>query len=245
MLWIALFQETGWGWRRRRCSKLFLLPKVFGMVCFCASIAVGRRGIWYYTTNIKIKYLVYVCLYNNEDLHLLRWSSFECSLDIPCIECLCWRGEAETGLCKWGDDIFRNPAAAFFKSLISFVKDEGPGVDWDNGLGVKAVISFSILLRRSSIRSMASWSPTPDAAAAAEAAVVLLVDNCDGKAMTERFLRSELLMHSIPLLAQKLHGLHPSHFVLRLRHVSQAEPELNRRAVLVVNTLRGWSDTTL
>jgi hypothetical protein len=59
------------------------------------------------------------------------------------------------------------------------------------------------------------------------------------EATTDLFLRSELLMHSMPLLAQKLQGLLPSHLVLRLLHVSQAEPELSRRAVFVVNTLLG------
>lgn len=130
-------------------------------------------------------------------------------------------------------------------------------------------MSFSILRRRSSIRSIASLSPTPAVEAVAvteeadeeeEVVVVVLVEfnavlpdevasdddvigRLDGderdEATTDLFLRSELLTQSMPLLAQKLQGLLPSHFVLRLLHVSQAEPELRRRAVFVENTLLG------
>lgn len=169
-----------------------------------------------------------------------------------------WRGRAEA-CCKCGDDIFLNPDAACLSSLISFVRG-----DWESGLGVKAVISFSILRRRSSIRSMASLSPAPAVAEVAVADAVVLVDvvvefravlsdevasdddvigRLEGdesdEATTDRFLRSELLTQSMPLLAQKLQGLLPSHFVLRRLHVSQAEPELKRRAVLVEKTLLG------
>lgn len=122
-------------------------------------------------------------------------------------------------------------------------------------------MSFSILRRRSSMRSIASLSPTAaefvalveDDVVALEEFIAVLSDEVakeddvigrlDGderdEATTDLFLRSELLTQSMPLLAQKLQGLLPSHFVLRLLHVSQAEPELNRRAVFVENTLLG------
>lgn len=126
-------------------------------------------------------------------------------------------------------------------------------------------MSFSILRRRSSIRSIASLSPAPAAfvvAVAADDVAVLdvavewravlsdevasdddVIGRLEGEerdeATTDLFLRSELLTQSMPLLAQKLQGLLPSHFVLRRLQVSQAEPELRRRAVFVENTLRG------
>lgn len=43
------------------------------------------------------------------------------------------------------------------------------------------------------------------------------------------FLRVARCTHSILLAEQKAHGLPPSHFVLRLRHISHADPELSRR----------------
>lgn len=55
---------------------------------------------------------------------------------------------------------------------------------------------------------------------------------------SDRLRRSELLIHSIPALAQNAQGLPPSHFVFRLRQVSQADPELRRLALVVVKTLR-------
>lgn len=59
------------------------------------------------------------------------------------------------------------------------------------------------------------------------------------------FLRSALLTQLRLLAAQKAQGLPPSHLVFRRRQVSQADPELRRRAVLVVKTPLGCSDTTL
>lgn len=119
-------------------------------------------------------------------------------------------------------------------------------VDAASGLlaaGVKAVISFSIRRSLSSIRSMASGSGggATLGIAAEDVAFALVVVGIP----IARFLRSELLTHSTPAEAQNPHGLPPSHFVLRRRQVSQADPELRRRAVLVVKTERGTSETTL
>lgn len=105
----------------------------------------------------------------------------------------------------------------------------------ERGLGVNAVISLSIRLSLSSMRSIAS----PGAAVVTPAMVDLppwCLFTC---------LLSELFTQSILFVAQKLHGLAPSHFVFRLLHVSQADPELSLRAACVEKTPREWSVTTL
>lgn len=106
----------------------------------------------------------------------------------------------------------------------------------ERGLGVNAVISRSMRRSLSSMRSMAS----PGAAAVATPVMADLPPWC-----LLTCLRSELFTQSILFVAQKLHGLAPSHFVFRLLQVSQADPELSRRAACVEKTPREWSVTTL
>lgn len=104
-----------------------------------------------------------------------------------------------------------------------------------NGLfvaGWKADMSFSIRRNLSSILSIASASAG-------------LAEKLDVGTPIDLLRRSELFTHSTPALAQNAQGLPPSHFVLRRRHVSHADPELNRRALLVLKTERDRSDTTL
>ena len=182
-----------------------------------------------------------------------------CSLAtlIPCTECRCcltavvWEEDDGGGGC--GDDNLRD-ATVPTVCCSKLLDDEAVNEDLLNGLlGVNAVINFSIRRSRSSIRSIAWWSSAlllfpppaakdvddvdgdPDVAAAAAAAAAC----CWAWACAwARLRRSELLLHSKPALTQYAQGLPPSHFVLRRRQVSQAEPELRRRALFVVKTLR-------